>query len=119
MEQGEFDRKQQELDERFRKAVGRLNKLKEEKQDRLRRASCVRRFVEDLREQEDLRRQGKCNQAEHSQAERSQAERSQAGTIDVWSEQAWRLLVTQVTVHADGSAEFLFKGENRITVRAE
>ncbi len=69
-----------------------------EKQDRVRRASCVRMFVEDLR---------------------SQAERSQAGTIDVWSEQAWRLLVTQVTVHTDGSAEFLFKGENRITVRAE
>ena len=70
-----------------------------EKQDRVRRASCVRRFVEDLREQEDLR--------------------SQARTIDVWNEQAWRMLVTQVTVHADGSAEFLFKGENRITVRAE
>ena len=74
-----------------------------EKQDRVRRASCVRMFVEDLR----------------SQAERSRAERSQAGTIDVWSEQAWRLLVTQVTVHTDGSAEYLFKGENRITVRAE
>ena len=58
-------------------------------------------------------------QAECSQGEYSQAERSQAGTMDVWSEQAWRLLVTQVTVHADGSAEFLFKGENRITVDAK
>ena len=74
-----------------------------EKQDRVRRASCVRMFVEDLR----------------SQAERSRAERSQAGTMDVWSEQAWRLLVTQVTVYADGSAEFLFKGENKITVKIE
>ena len=64
MEQEDFDRKQQELDERFRKAVVRLNKLKEEKQDRLRRASCVRRFVEDLREQEDLRKQGECSQGE-------------------------------------------------------
>ncbi len=103
MEQEEFDRKAHELDERFQKADGRLNRLNEEKQDRLRRVSCVRRFVE------DLCRQGEC----------SQAGRNQAGTIDVWNEQAWRMLVTQVTVHADGSTEFLFKGENRITVRAE
>ena len=106
MEQEDFDQKQQELDERFRKAVLRLNKLKEEKQDRLRRASCVKEYVGNLRGLVEL-----------EQAERSQAERSQAGTIDVWSEQAWRLLVTQVTVHADGSAEFLFRGENRMTVR--
>ena len=38
--------------------------------------------------------------------------RGQAGPIDVWNEQAWCLLV-----HADGSAEFLFRGENRITVK--
>ena len=43
--------------------------------------------------------------------------RAQAGPIDVWNEQAWCLLVTQVTVHSDGSAEFLFRGENRITVK--
>ncbi|MBQ1363613.1 MAG: hypothetical protein IIY43_11285 [Oscillospiraceae bacterium] len=43
--------------------------------------------------------------------------RSQAGSIDVWNEQAWCLLVTQVTVHVDGSAEFIFRGENRITVK--
>ena len=43
--------------------------------------------------------------------------RGQAGPIDVWNEQAWCLLVTLVTVHADGSAEFLFRGENRMTVR--
>ena len=43
--------------------------------------------------------------------------RDLAGPIDVWNEQAWCLLVTQVTVHADGSAEFLFRGENRIMVK--
>lgn len=32
---------------------------------------------------------------------------------------AWSLLVTQVTIHADGSAEFIFRGENHITVRAK
>ena len=41
----------------------------------------------------------------------------QAGPIHVWNEQAWYLLVTQVTIHADGSAEFLFRGENCITVK--
>lgn len=39
--------------------------------------------------------------------------------IAVWNEQAWNLLVTQMTIHADGSAEFLFRGENTITVRAD
>jgi hypothetical protein len=43
--------------------------------------------------------------------------RGQARPIDVWNEQAWCLLVTQVTVHVDSSAEFIFRGENRITVK--
>ena len=111
IEQEDFDRKQQELDERFRKAVLRLNKLKEEKQDRLRRASCVKEYVGNLRGLVEL------EQAECSQGEYSQGERNQAGTIDVWSEQAWRLLVTQVTVHTDGSAEFILRGENSVTVK--
>ena len=38
-------------------------------------------------------------------------------SIDVSNEQVWCLLVTQVTIHADGSAEFLFRGENHITVK--
>ena len=90
MDQEAFDQKTAALDERFRKADARLNRLEAEKQDRVMRASRVRGFIEALR--------------------------SQAGPIDVWSEQAWSLLVTQVTVHADGSAEFLFRGENSITV---
>lgn len=77
--------------ERFRKADAKLNRLKAEKQDRLMRVCSVKKYVENLR--------------------------GQAGPIEVWYEQAWCLLVTQVTVHADGSAEFLFRGENRITVK--
>ena len=91
MEQATFDRKAIELDERFRKADTRVNRLKAEKQDRLMRVCSVKNYVENLR--------------------------GQAGFIDVWNEQAWCLLVTQVTVHADGSTEFLFRGENRMTVR--
>ena len=90
MEQAAFDRKAKELDERFRKADAKLNRLKAEKQDRLMRVCSVKKYVENLR--------------------------GQAGSIDVWNEQAWCLLVTQVTVHADGRAEFLFRGENTITV---
>ena len=89
--QEEFDQKAAAYDERFRKADARVNRLKAEKQDRLMRACSVKKYVENLR--------------------------SQAGFIDVWNEQAWCLLVTQVTIHADGSAEFLFRGENRITVK--
>ena len=75
----------------FAKADAKLNRLKAEKQDRLMRVCSVKKYVENLR--------------------------GQAGPIEVWDEQAWCLLVTQVTVHADGSAEFLFRGENRITVK--
>ena len=42
--------------------------------------------------------------------------RGLAEPIEVWNEQAWCLLVTRVTVHSDGSAEFLFRGENSIKV---
>ena len=91
IEQSAFDREAKELDERLRKANARLDRLKAEKQDRLMRACGVKKYVENLR--------------------------GQAGPIEVWNEQAWCLLVTQVTVHADGSAEFLFRGENRITVK--
>ena len=91
IEQVAFDRKAKELDERFRKADAKLNRLKTEKQDRLMRTCIVKQYVENLR--------------------------SQAGPIDVWNEQAWCLLVTQVTVHADGSTEFFFRGENRIMVK--
>ena len=91
MEQAAFDRRAKVLDERFRKADAKLNRLKAEKQDRLMRACSVKKYVENLR--------------------------GQAGPIEVWNEQAWCLLVTQVTVHADGSAEFIFRGENRITVK--
>lgn len=89
--QEEFDQKAAAYDERFRKADAKLNRLKAERQDRLMRVCSVKKYVENLRDQ--------------------------AGPIEVWNEQAWCLLVTQVTVHADGSAEFLFRGENRITVK--
>ena len=86
-----FDQKAVAYDERFRKAEAKLNRLKGEKQDRLMRVCSVKNYVENLR--------------------------GQAGPIEVWNEQAWCLLVTQVTVHADDSAEFLFRGENRMTVK--
>ena len=90
IEQSAFDRKAKEVDERFRRADVKLNRLKTEKQDRLIRVCGVKKYVENLR--------------------------GLAGPIEVWNEQAWCLLVTQVTIQADGSAEFLFRGENRITV---
>ena len=103
VEQAAFDKKVVAYDERFKKAVAKLNRLKAEKQARQMRVCGVKKYVENLR----------------GLAERGKAERGEAGPIDVWNEQAWCLLVTQVTVHADGSAEFLFRGENRITVVGE
>ena len=40
-------------------------------------------------------------------------------SLDAWDEQAWNLLVSQVTLRNDGSAEFVFRGEITITVRAK
>ena len=65
----------------------------------------MKKYVENLR---DL--------AERDDIKHDEAERDEACSIDVWNEQVWCLLVTQVTIHADGSAEFLFRGENHITV---
>ena len=58
-----------------------------------------------------------CGEGRHGEAESGKPKRGQAGPIEVWNEQAWCLLVTQVTVHVDGSAEFIFRGENSITVK--
>ncbi|MBQ9038249.1 MAG: recombinase family protein [Clostridia bacterium] len=93
MPQEIFDQKAAAYDERFRKAEARLNRMKMEKEDRARRSTIVRQFIKALR--------------------------GQAGPIDVWNEQAWCLLVTQAKVYAEGSVEFIFRGENSITVRAK
>ena len=89
----EFNQKVKSYDERFRKTDAKLNRLKYEKQDRLMRLCGVKKCVENLRDQ--------------------------AGPIEVWDEQAWCLLVTQITVHAYGWAEFLFRGENCIAVEVD
>ena len=80
------------------------------------RVCSVKNYVENLRALA-VCGEGEPVEAESGEEKRDQAERNQAGPIDVWNEQAWCLLVTQVTVYADGSAEFLFRGENRITVK--
>ena len=89
----EFDKKAIALDERYRKADARLTRLKEERESRVIRSKEIQCFVESLRSQQE--------------------------PIAVWNEQAWNLLVTQVTIRSDGSAEFLFRGENTITVKAD
>ena len=45
MEQAAFDRKAKELDERFRKADAKVNRLKAEKQDRLMRSCSVKKYA--------------------------------------------------------------------------
>ena len=93
IKQEEFDRKAAQFEEQYRKADATLERLNAEKQDRQMRAMGIRKYVEDLR--------------------------AKAGSIGVWDEQAWRLLVTQVKAKSDGSAEFLFRGENRITIKGQ
>ena len=71
-------------------------RLKTEKQDRPTRICSAKQYVENPR---------------------GPAERDQAGPVGVWSEQAWRLPATQAKVCATGSVDFLFRVENRITVK--
>ena len=98
MKQDEFDQRAAVYRECFQNAQDKMNRLETEKKTRQMRALSVRKFVEDLKVQ------SAANQG------------AQAGAIGVWNEQAWKVLVTQVTVHSDGSAEFVFRGENRITI---
>ncbi len=64
-----------------------LDKLREQRTSRIQRGAEIRRFAETVREQ------------------------------PVWSEQAWNLLVQQVAVHHDGTAEFLFRSGYKTTVQ--
>ena len=63
-----------------------------EKASRQARSKEIRRFLEKLKAQPSVR--------------------------EGWDEQAWNQLVSQVTIQSDGSAEFICKGETKITVRA-
>ena len=119
-----FDLQAANIDEAFRKACEKVTRLNAEKQDRLTRACVVRKYVEDLSRQavdvamraRDVALQvGDVPMQARDVAMQAGDVALQAG--DIWDEQAWRLLVEKVTVFADGSAEFLFRGGNRITVR--
>ena len=81
------------LNERYKKADEKLARLKAEREDHLTRGKGIRRFLSALD--------------------------GQPQNLDDWDEQAWSLLVSQVTIHHDGSAEFIFRGEINITVRVE
>ena len=70
----------------MRVAVILITQLKEERDDHLSRSKEIRRFLETLEKQ--------------------------PSSLSDWNEQAWSLLVSRVTVRADGSAVFLFRGVN-------
>lgn len=89
----EFDNIAAILNDQYRAAERRLTQLKEERDDHLSRSKEIRRFLETLEKQ--------------------------PSSLSDWNEQAWSLLVSRVTVRADGSAVFLFRGEIEIMVRAQ
>lgn len=89
----EFTRKATEYDERFRKAEARLARLQADRKRNLARCAEVRSFVNAIREQPLV--------------------------LQCWDEQLWKIMVSQLTVYSDGRVDFIFRGENTITVRAE
>ena len=89
----EFDEKAATLNEHYTAADGKLSRLKATREDHLTRSKAIRRFLTLLAEQ--------------------------PVSLDDWDEQAWNLLVSQVTIREDGSAEFVFRGEITITVKAK
>ena len=89
----EFDEKAATLNEHYTAADGKLARLKATREDHLTRSKAIRRFLTLLAEQ--------------------------PVSLDDWDEQAWNLLVSQVTIREDGSAEFVFRGEITITVKAK
>ena len=86
----EFKRQTAEYDERYRKAEARLNRLQAERKDHLARGQAVRSFADALMEQPLI--------------------------LTEWQDCLWNLLVQKAVVQADGTVEFTFKGENKITV---
>ena len=86
-----FKKTTDEYDERYRKAEARLEKLQAERRERLARCQAVKRFIEDMLKQPLV--------------------------LERWEDQTWSLLVKQAVVSADGTIEFTFLGENKITTR--
>ena len=128
-----FDLQAANIDEAFRKACEKVTRLNAEKKDRVTRACVVRKYVEDLSGQVrdvaiqagDVAMQagdlsGQARDIALQAGDVTMQVRDvamQVHNVAIWDEQAWRFLVEKVTVFADGSAEFLFRGGNRITVR--
>lgn len=89
----EFDERSAELDRRYNAADEKMSNLKEKRADHITRGKAIRRFIKALNDQ--------------------------PVRLEDWDEQTWNLLVSQVTIHHDGRAEFSFRGEINITVRVE
>lgn len=89
----EFDERAAALNERYKTADEKHSRLNAEREEHLTRGKSIRRFLSVLD--------------------------GQPQNLEAWDEQAWNLLVSQVTIRKDGSAEFVFRGEITITVRAK
>ena len=93
MDVKEFDERAAVLNGQYQSAEEKLSRLKAGREERLVRGKKIRGFLSALD--------------------------GQPQNLDDWNEQAWNLLVSQVTIRTDGSAEFVFRGEITITVRAK
>ena len=93
MEKEAFEKKTREYDERFKKAESRLNKLNADRQSHISRSSAIKDFIKSMMEQPLV--------------------------LNEWQDQLWNLFVQKAVIQSDGTVEFTFKGENRITVRNE
>ena len=82
-----------EYDERFKKAESRLNKLEAERQTHISRSNAINGFIKAMMDQPLV--------------------------LNEWQDQLWNTLVQKVVIQADGTVEFIFKGENTITFRSE
>ena len=105
-----------------------------EREDKLTRARSVRQFVVNLEklmgqgdgtatsEERQIGHvtmpsgEGEVADKEAVPSDEGEVADKEAAPIVVWDEQAWKLLVNQVTIYADGRAEFLFRGENKVEV---
>ncbi len=86
----DFADKIAEYNERYRKAEVRLEKLQAERSDRITRSKAINMFIEELMRRDCV--------------------------LEQWDEQLWNLLLEKAFVRADGSVEFVFKGERTVTV---
>lgn len=83
----------EELCERYEKAIQELNRLREERESRVRQAKAMEQFMREVRKNPAI--------------------------LDAWDDTIWTVMVKHVIVHRDGDLTFVFANGTEIRIAKE